>query len=102
MNARTPLTTNQINEKLMLLKNWNLSSDGKAIMRSYKFSGFLEAINFMNMVAIVAEQLDHHPNWLNVYNRIDVTLTTHSVGQISALDFQLATAMDEIFQAQNA
>jgi len=64
------------------------------IKRSLTFSDFGEAIGFMTRIAVLAEKLDHHPEWFNVYNRVDVTLTTHDAGGLTELDTQLAEAID--------
>ena len=67
-----------------------------AIQRTYKFKDFNTAFGFMTRVAIKAETLDHHPEWFNVYNRVDVTLATHDADGVTVLDVELATFMDEI------
>ena len=56
----------------------------------------------MSRVALVAEQLNHHPEWFNVYNRVEVTLSTHDAGGLSALDFRMAQAMDKIYRSQQS
>lgn len=65
-----------------------------ALQKSFKFSNFNEAFGFMTRVALMAEKMDHHPEWFNVYNRVDVTLSTHDAGGITELDFKLAEFMD--------
>jgi len=78
------------------LPGWSaVAGDRDAIVRSFKFTDFNAAFGFMTRVAIRAEQLDHHPEWFNVYNRVDVTLTTHDADGVTALDVTLATFMDE-------
>jgi 4a-hydroxytetrahydrobiopterin dehydratase len=67
-----------------------------AIQRSFKFRSFNEAWGFMNRVALMAEKQDHHPEWFNVYNRVDVTLATHDVDGLSGKDIDLAGFMDKI------
>jgi 4a-hydroxytetrahydrobiopterin dehydratase len=67
-----------------------------AIHRSFKFADFNTAFGFMTRAALVAEKLDHHPEWFNVWNRVDVTMTTHDAGGLTDLDIQLAEAMDKI------
>jgi len=69
-------------------------ADRDAIQKSYKFKSFVEAFGWMTKVALWAEKLNHHPEWSNVYNRVDVTLTTHSCDRLSALDVKLAKKMD--------
>lgn len=75
---------------------WELARDGKAIARTFRFKDFSEAWGFMNRVALLAETQDHHPEWFNVYNRVEVTLTTHDAGGLSARDARMAAAMDRI------
>jgi 4a-hydroxytetrahydrobiopterin dehydratase len=73
---------------------WTLRADGLAIVRTFRFTDFAEAFGFMARVAIHAEKADHHPEWFNVYNRVDVTLTTHDAGGLSARDAAMARALD--------
>ena len=69
--------------------------DGRdAIRKTFKFKSFIEAWGWMSRMALHAEKLDHHPEWFNVYNRVEVTLTTHDVDGLSALDVKLAEKMD--------
>lgn len=68
--------------------------DGDGLVRQYKFADFTHAFGFMARVALLAEKADHHPEWSNVYNRVDIRLTTHDAGGISARDFALAKAID--------
>jgi 4a-hydroxytetrahydrobiopterin dehydratase len=65
-----------------------------AISRSFRFSDFTAAFGFMTRMALMAEKLDHHPEWFNVYNRVDVTLTTHDADGVTELDVTLAKLMD--------
>ncbi len=65
---------------------WSLRADGLAIERSFRFADFNAAFGFMTRVAIQADKADHHPEWFNVYNRVDITLTTHDAGGLSARD----------------
>jgi 4a-hydroxytetrahydrobiopterin dehydratase len=76
------------------LEGWQQVKGRDAIEKSFKFKSFNEAWGFMNRVALVAEQMDHHPEWFNVYNRVDVVLTTHDCGGLSDLDVRLAKRMD--------
>lgn len=73
---------------------WALRADGLAIERSFRFGDFAQAFGFMARVALVAEKADHHPEWFNVYNRVDITLTTHDAGGLSERDVALALAID--------
>jgi 4a-hydroxytetrahydrobiopterin dehydratase len=75
---------------------WAKSSDGKALEKTFKFTNFVEAFGFMTRAAIHAEKLNHHPEWFNVYNRVEVKLTTHDTGGLSDLDVKLAGAMDKL------
>ena len=76
------------------LPEWSLSREGKAIERSFEFADFSEAFAFIARVALIAEKRDHHPEWFNVYNKVDVTLTTHDVDGLSSLDVKLARKFD--------
>lgn len=75
---------------------WTLARDGKAIARTFRFRDFSEAWGFMNRVALLAEVQDHHPEWFNVYNRVEVTLTTHDAGGLSARDARMTAAIDAL------
>ena len=83
-------------EVMSQLSGWSIVQGRSAIMKSFKFNGFGQAFGFMTEVALIAEKMDHHPEWFNVYSRVDVTLTTHSAGGITELDVKLAQAMDLI------
>lgn len=76
-------------------KKWSLSKQRKAIARSYVFKDFNAAFSFMTRVAMKAEQMNHHPEWFNVYNRLDVVLTTHDAGGVTEKDVALAAFMDK-------
>jgi 4a-hydroxytetrahydrobiopterin dehydratase len=76
---------------------WELTREGKAMMRSFQFKDFSEAWGFMSRVALFAEAQDHHPEWFNVYAKVEVTLTTHDAGAnggLSMRDAKLARAID--------
>jgi len=88
------LTDTERDAALTQLSGWSLREDGLAICKTYRFADFGEAFAFMTRVAIAAEKADHHPEWFNVYNRVDVTLTTHDAGGLSRRDVALAQAMD--------
>lgn len=81
-------------ERLAGLDSWQLVPGREAITRSYRFADFSAAFGWMTRVALMAEKLDHHPEWRNVYNRVEVVLTTHDAGGLTELDFQLAGFMD--------
>ncbi len=76
------------------LKGWKLSDDKKFITKDFKFEAFQDAFAFMTRVAEKAENLNHHPDWSNVYNKVSITLSTHDVGGLSKLDFTLASQID--------
>lgn len=76
------------------LDGWALVNDGAAIARKFKFKDFSEAFAFMARTALAAEKLDHHPNWSNVYNVVEVTLFTHDRDGVTSLDVELAKLMN--------
>ena len=88
------LDPTEIENHLKHISGWTLSPDGTRIEKSYTFRDFPDAFSFMTRVAFVAEQLNHHPDWTNAYNRVDVRLTTHDAGGLTHLDFGLAQSMD--------
>ena len=88
------LTDSERNAALTTLPLWTLRDDGQAIVRKLTFSDFGEAFGFMTRVAIAADKADHHPEWFNVYNRVEITLTTHDAGGLSKRDVALAGAID--------
>jgi 4a-hydroxytetrahydrobiopterin dehydratase len=75
---------------------WNYDVDAQGIRRTLRFADFAEAFGFMTRVAILTEKADHHPEWFNVYNRVEILLTTHDAGGLSQRDIDLATAIDAI------
>ncbi|MCG6884274.1 MAG: 4a-hydroxytetrahydrobiopterin dehydratase [Silicimonas sp.] len=75
---------------------WELQEGRDAIRKSFKFKSFAEAWGWMSRMAIEAEKMNHHPEWLNVYNRVEVVLTTHDAGGLTALDVTLAGKMDAV------
>ncbi|HEY5535206.1 MAG TPA: 4a-hydroxytetrahydrobiopterin dehydratase [Ignavibacteria bacterium] len=92
------LSTKEVNELLPVkLKNW--SFDGTYLSRNYKFSNFISAFSFMTAVAIVAEKMDHHPDWNNVYNRVTIKLNSHDAKGITGLDFELGESIEKIFDS---
>ena len=90
------LTDAQRTAALAELPGWALSREGKAIERTFTFGDFVEAFGFMTRVAILAEKADHHPEWFNVYNRVEITLTTHDAGGLSTRDVEMAKAIDAL------
>ena len=83
-------------EALSQLNGWQEVEGRDAINRKYVFANFVEAFGFMTQAALIAEKMNHHPEWSNVYRDVDVTLTTHDCGGLSALDVKLAKKMDEL------
>lgn len=85
------------------LPGWRAAEGGRdAISRTYRFADFNAAFGFMARAALMAEKLDHHPEWFNVYNRVEVTLTTHDADGVTELDATLAGFMDEAAKAAGA
>ena len=83
-------------EALATLDGWSEAEGRDAIRKTFRFKDFSEAWGFMARAALLAEKMDHHPEWLNVYNRIEVTLSTHSAGGVTELDIELARRMNEL------
>jgi len=81
---------------LATLSGWSEAAGRDAITRKFTFKDFNEAFGFMTRAALVAEKMDHHPEWFNVYKTVEVTLSTHDAGGVTELDVQLAEAMDRI------
>lgn len=81
-------------ERMAALPAWTLEESGLAITRRFVFADFAEAFAFMTRVALAAEKADHHPEWRNVYNRVEVRLTTHDAGGLTDRDFALAAMID--------
>jgi 4a-hydroxytetrahydrobiopterin dehydratase len=81
---------------LSQLEGWASVAEKDAISKTFKFADFNAAFGFMTRVALKADQLDHHPEWFNVYNRVEVVLTTHDADGVSGLDVEMARFMDEI------
>ena len=92
--AIAELTEAERDAALAKLTDWTLREDGKAIHRSFEFDDFNEAFGFMTRVAIMADKQDHHPEWSNVYNKVEVTLTTHDADGLSERDMELAEFID--------
>lgn len=92
--SREKLDAGAIAAGLEKLESWSVAADGNAIRKTFKFKNFRKAFAFMTEMAITAEKMNHHPEWFNVYNRVEVTLTTHDAGGVTELDLKLAAAMD--------
>ena len=90
------LTDAERDAALAALPDWTLRADGLAFVRAFRFADFVAAFGFMTRVALLAEKADHHPEWSNVWNRVEITLTTHDAHGLSARDVALATAIDAL------
>lgn len=90
------LTPEERDSWLLALPQWSLAREGKAIERSFEFADFAEAFAFMTRIAIIAEKRDHHPEWFNVYNKVEITLTTHDAGGLSLRDVNMAKKIDAL------
>jgi 4a-hydroxytetrahydrobiopterin dehydratase len=88
------LTIEELKIALKRLPDWKLATEREAITRDFKFRDFDAAFSFMTRSALLAAKMDHHPEWFNVYNKVEVTLTTHDAGGVTQKDIELATAMD--------
>ena len=75
--------------------DWKIIDDGKKIKKTFKFKSFIEAFSFMSKVAIYAEKKDHHPEWSNVYNKVEICLTTHDAGGITEKDVDLINFIEK-------
>lgn len=94
MSPPVRLTAQQIAMAMLRLPEWNLAKNATRIQRSIKFHSFNDAFGFMTRVALHAEKCDHHPNWSNVYNNVDIELWTHDVSGISQKDVEMALFID--------
>ena len=90
------LSDDAIDLALSELDGWDKLPVRSAIHKTFLFKDFNQAWGFMSRCALLAEQLNHHPEWFNVYNRVEVTLSTHDAGGLSSLDMQLAQAMNDV------
>ena len=94
--SREKLNESKLSAALQQLPEWQKIDDRDAIHRTFRFGDFGEAFGFMTRAALIAEKLDHHPEWFNVYNRVEVTLATHDAGGITELDIKLAGEMEKL------
>ncbi|MEO5696620.1 MAG: 4a-hydroxytetrahydrobiopterin dehydratase [Burkholderiaceae bacterium] len=95
MNRLDPVRAREL---LAPLAHWQHDAARGAITRSFEFVDFVQAFSFMTQLALIAEKRNHHPEWSNVYNRVDITLTTHDAGGLSQSDIDLAHDADEAFE----
>ncbi|KWV92538.1 4a-hydroxytetrahydrobiopterin dehydratase [Erythrobacter sp. AP23] len=89
------LSSAQLDEILLLNAGWQLSEDKRKIHTKLRFEDFAKAWGFMTEIAIEAEKINHHPEWANVYNRVDLSLTTHDASGLTELDLRLAKKIDK-------
>jgi 4a-hydroxytetrahydrobiopterin dehydratase len=80
------------------LPDWDYDEARDAILRTFTFADFSEAFAFMTRVALLAEKANHHPEWSNVWNRVEITLTTHDAGGLSGRDVEMAEAIEELLE----
>ncbi|HEV2474629.1 MAG TPA: 4a-hydroxytetrahydrobiopterin dehydratase [Chthonomonadales bacterium] len=92
MGRRSLLSEPEINAALSSLSGWKL--DGNALAKSFTFPDFIDAWAFMCAVSLCAQAMDHHPDWRNVYNTVDIRLSTHDAGGVTGLDVELAGKID--------
>lgn len=93
-----PLSEAERAEALDGLPDWDYDDGRDAITRRFTFGDFVEAFGFMTRVALIAEKADHHPEWSNVWNRVDILLTTHDAGGLSPRDIEMAAAIDALIE----
>jgi len=91
------LSEQEINDNLESLDGWDYTEEG--IQTSFEFENFKEAFTLMTRIAFEAESMNHHPNWTNVYNTLEITLSTHDTGGVTEKDFKLARAIEKIVNA---
>lgn len=91
-----PLTSEERAQLPQILPNWRLADGRDALTRAFRFADFREAFGFMTRVALLAEKMDHHPEWSNVYDKVEIALTTHDCRGLSARDVKLAQAIDAL------
>ena len=94
MAERQKLSEAEVRARLPEIPGWELVEG--TLQKTFRFASFVQAFGFMSSVALVAEAMNHHPDWTNVYNRVTIGLNTHDVGGISALDFALAKRIEEL------
>ena len=95
------LTKTEVTQKLKRLSGWKIVKGRNAITKTFKFKDFMQAFGWMTAMAIYAEKKDHHPEWFNVYNTVEVVLSTHDIGGVSNLDIELAKKMNSTSKSGN-
>ena len=96
MNTKLTPQDRDTDLAVLIGNGWSMVQDRDAIFKQFKFKSFVDAFSWMTAAAFYAEKMDHHPEWSNVYNRVEVTLTTHDVDGLSSLDIKLAQKMDQL------
>ncbi|MEE3165340.1 MAG: 4a-hydroxytetrahydrobiopterin dehydratase [Pseudomonadota bacterium] len=91
----TKLPTKRRKEALRTLRGWKKSRGKNAIEKDFIFKDFKSAFSWMTKIALVAEKMNHHPEWFNVYNKVEVTLSTHDAGGVTELDIEMAKEMNK-------
>ena len=89
------LSKTEVTNKLKKLSGWKLMKGRNAITKTFKFKNFTEAFGWMTSMALYAEKKDHHPEWFNVYSKVEVTLSTHDAGGVTNLDLDMAREMNQ-------
>lgn len=98
-----PIKLNQSERnELQDLREWKLLPNRDAVVKTFLFPNFIDCFGFMTQVAMVAEKMDHHPEWFNVYNKVEITLSTHDCEGLSKLDIQLAKSIDSIYSKKSS
>ncbi len=97
MSDLTKLSDSEVRRRMQAIPAWEVK-EGR-LVRTFEFADFVAAFAFMAAVALIAERMEHHPNWSNAYNRVEIALNTHDVGGISSNDFELAERIDRVAQA---
>ncbi|MDP2698989.1 4a-hydroxytetrahydrobiopterin dehydratase [Thalassospira sp.] len=92
----TKLSKAEIDHALQALEGWALAEDGLSIAKSFRFRDFNAAFGFMTRIALMADKMDHHPEWFNVYNKVEITLSTHDAGGVTDKDITLAKFTDTL------
>lgn len=94
------ISQQDIQNRMKNVEGWTLQTAPPALFKEFMFKDFKQAFAFMTSCAAYAEEINHHPEWFNVYNKVKITLTTHDVGGLSTLDFDMARQMDEFYEKQ--
>ena len=93
------LDAGELAEAIKTLPGWQVDSAGKSLSKNFVFEDFSACFGVMSRIALAAEKLDHHPDWSNVWNRLDIRLSTHDAGGLTGLDIQLARQINQLAKA---